>query len=123
MTRSIFEERWTHRPEGQALCALINGDRGWLMFLRSEGDAGMSSRDPAYVGAPDAEMEFQLTNGQVDRYPVAWTLPIQDIERAIEFFNVNGDLKLTHFSFGQRFKTDTPPILTLRGGYPFSRGI
>ena len=36
---------------------------------------------------------------------------------------VNGDLKLTHFSFGQRFKTDTPPILTLRGGYPFSRGI
>ena len=93
------------------------------MFLRSEGDAGMSSRDPAYVGAPDAEMEFQLTNGQVDRYPVAWTLPIQDIERAIEFFNVNGDLKLTHFSFGQRFKTDTPPILTLRGGYPFSRGI
>ena len=36
---------------------------------------------------------------------------------------VNGDLKLTHFSFGQRFTTDTPPILTLRGGYPFSRGI
>ncbi|MBU2853023.1 hypothetical protein HF928_03035 [Acidithiobacillus ferriphilus] len=91
MTRSIFEERWTHRPEGQALCALINGDRGWLMFLRSEGDAGMSSRDPAYVGAPDAEMEFQLTNGQVDRYPVAWTLPIQDIERAIEFFKAYGE--------------------------------
>ena len=29
---------------------------------------------------------------------------------------VNGDLKLTHFSFEQRFKTDTPPILILRGG-------
>ncbi|WP_215856873.1 type II toxin-antitoxin system RelE/ParE family toxin, partial [Acidithiobacillus ferridurans] len=37
----------------------------------------------------------------------------QTPDRELKLARVNGDLKLTHFSCMQRFKTDTPPILTL----------
>jgi hypothetical protein len=56
------------------------------MVLRSEGDAGLSSRNPAYVGPPDAQIEYRLNNGQRDFYPAAWALPIADVRRAIEYF-------------------------------------
>ena len=32
--RSRFDEVWVEMPDGQAMCALINGDLGWLMYLR-----------------------------------------------------------------------------------------
>ena len=38
---------WLSTPEFPALCALLNKDRGWLMYLREAGDAGFSSRYPA----------------------------------------------------------------------------
>jgi hypothetical protein len=41
-------------PEGPILCALINGELGWLMYLREEGDSGFSSRNPNYDGPADA---------------------------------------------------------------------
>lgn len=34
----------------------------------------------------------------------------QTPDRELKLARVNGDLKLTHFSLDQRFKTDTPPI-------------
>ena len=36
-------ELWLNRSDGAALCALINKDNAWLMFLRGEGDSGFSS--------------------------------------------------------------------------------
>ena len=53
-------------PEGPILCALINGDLGWLMYLRQEGDSGFSSRNPDYDGPADAQIEYRLDNGQHD---------------------------------------------------------
>jgi hypothetical protein len=39
--RRQFSELWMHGAVGwPALCALINGDASWLMYLRFEGDAG-----------------------------------------------------------------------------------
>src|SRR5918996_4002273 len=64
-----FAEVWVMHGRFPALCALLNGDRGWLTCLRAEGDAGFSSRNPGYAGPPDAEIEFTLSTGQVDRYP------------------------------------------------------
>src|SRR4051812_13636358 len=81
-----FNEHWVHAPDGQALCALINGDRGWLMYLRREGDAGFSSRNPDYAGPPDAEIEYRLSNGQHDTYPAAWALPVEVVCRALDYF-------------------------------------
>jgi len=83
---SAFEEIWLQSPDGQALCALINGHRGWLMYLREEGDSGFSSRDPSYTGDPEATIEYRLSNGQHDRYPASWSLPVAEVRLALEYF-------------------------------------
>jgi hypothetical protein len=81
-----FEEVWLRLPDDQILCALINGDRGWLMYLREEGDSGFSSSNPDYDGPADAQLEYELSNGQHDLYPASWALPITEVRRAIEYF-------------------------------------
>lgn len=87
---SKFAEIWVEKDDGSAMCALINGDLGWLMYLRQAGDAGFSSRNPEYDGPSGTLMEFQLNNGQMDEYPVAWTIPIQEIQRALDYFKRTG---------------------------------
>jgi ribA/ribD-fused uncharacterized protein len=84
--RSKYSELWVTANDGQAMCALINGDRGWLMYLREEGDAGFSSRNPTFTGPADAKLEFFLNNGQRDEYPLAWTLPVEEVQRALDYF-------------------------------------
>jgi hypothetical protein len=86
---SPFREVWLESPDGASLCALINGDVGWLMYLRQSGDAGFSSRNPAYQGPPDDMVEYKMSNGQVDEYPRAWAYPTETIERALEYFRRN----------------------------------
>jgi hypothetical protein len=86
-----FREVWEHKPDGRALCALINGDLGWLMYLREEGDSGFSSRNADYAGAEDATIEYRLSNGQVDEYPASWALPVAIVERALAHFRKTGD--------------------------------
>ena len=81
-----FDEVWVHMPDGQSLCALINGNRGWLMYLREEGDSGFSSRNPDYDGLPDDVIDYRLSNGQLDRYPASWALPIVEVRRALAYF-------------------------------------
>jgi hypothetical protein len=84
--RSRFNEVWVELPDGQAMCALINGDLGWLMYLRENGDAGFSSRNPSYAGPANAEIEYELSNGQRDTYPASWALPLAEVRRALEYF-------------------------------------
>jgi immunity protein Imm1 of predicted polymorphic toxin system len=87
---SPFREIWINSPSGRFLCALINGDVGWLMYLREEGDAGFSSRNPDYKGNPDETVEYRLNNGQVHEYPRSWAYPVEVIERAISHFRETG---------------------------------
>lgn len=83
---SPFAEIWVESPNGQSLCGLINGDWGWLMYLREEGDPGFSSRNPNYAGPADATIEYRLDNGQHDLYPASWALPVSEIHRALNYF-------------------------------------
>jgi hypothetical protein len=83
---SPFEEIWLESPDGELLCALINGDVGWLMYLDEEGEPGFSSRNPNYDGPPDAEIEYELDNGQHDFYPASWALPVAEVRRALAYF-------------------------------------
>ena len=83
---SGFDEVWLEAPDGQSLCALINGGVGWLMYLREPGDAGFSSRNPSYKGDPEARIEYLLTNGQLDSYPAAWALPVDELRKALDYF-------------------------------------
>jgi hypothetical protein len=82
-----FREISDVAPDGQSLSALINGDLGWLMYLRNAGDPGFSSRNPNYVGAADATIEYVLGNGQRDEYPASWALSIVEVLRALEYFH------------------------------------
>src|SRR5262245_27105727 len=86
MSDQQYQEIWAKTPDGQAMCALVNGDRGWLMYLRRTGDAGFSSRSPNFTGPRDAVIEYVLSNGQRDQYPASWAIPKVDIDRALAFF-------------------------------------
>ncbi len=72
------------------MVALINGEFGWLMYLRYDGDAGFSSRNPSYQGPSDAMIEYFLSNGQLDEYPASWALPTGDVRRALREFQTDG---------------------------------
>lgn len=85
-----YREIWIEGPHGQQLCALINGELGWLMYLREPGDAGMSSRNPDYAGPEAATIDYLLENGQRDEYPASWALPVATLQRAIDAFRADG---------------------------------
>jgi len=65
MSDQQYQEIWAETPDGQAMCALVNGDHGWLMYLRRTGDAGFSSRSPNFIGPRNAVFEYVLSNGSV----------------------------------------------------------
>jgi hypothetical protein len=83
-----FNQLWLDtEDEGLVLGVLANGAHAWLMYLRhKDGDPGLVSRNPDYTGPEDDTMEFELSNGQVDAYPVAWTLPLEQALAACEYF-------------------------------------
>ena len=88
---SPYREVWVESSDGKSLSALINGDVGWLMYFRKDGDAGFSSRNPGYVGPPDEIVEYRLDNVQHDHYPRAWAYPTPVIERALEYFRIHNE--------------------------------
>jgi len=85
-------EIWASKGDGLSLYALFNRHRGWLMFLRFEGDAGYSSRNTLKAESEGSEEIFVLSNGQADSYPRSWTM-----ERKIVF-----DACLEFVASGQR---------------------
>jgi hypothetical protein len=87
--KSQYLEIWIDSPDGQSMCALINGEQGMLLYLRLEGDAGFSSRNPKYTGPDDATLEYYLSNGQRDEYPLVCALPLDEVNRALEYFESN----------------------------------
>lgn len=82
----VHREIWLNGPDGAALCALINRDRGWLMFLREYADPGFSSRNPNYAGPPDATIEFVLSNREINHHPAEWALSLFEVARALKYF-------------------------------------
>ena len=85
--RTQFSEVWLQHNDGwPAIAALINGDSAWLMFIRHEGDARFSTRNPQYSGLPKAMIEYCLSNGQRDEYPAAWNITTAEALRALEYF-------------------------------------
>ncbi|MCB1326814.1 MAG: hypothetical protein KDK35_16385 [Leptospiraceae bacterium] len=81
-----FSELWIERDSFPTICALLNGENGWLMYLRYAGDAGFSSRNPNYDGPQDLMIDYHLQNGQHDRYPASWAYPRETIFSALRAF-------------------------------------
>ena len=91
-TRNQFLEIWMQHTIGcPVISALVNGDAAWLMFLRTEGDAGFSTRNPNYAGPPKAVIEYYLSNGQRDEYPASWNITTNEAMRALEYFFLKED--------------------------------
>jgi hypothetical protein len=87
LTQTQFSEVWIrHTADWPAVCALINGEAAWLMYMRYEGDAGFSTRNPQYTGPHKAMIEYYLSNGQCDEYPAAWNITTAEALRALEYF-------------------------------------
>jgi len=86
MSETQYSETWVEAGDGRCLCGLVNGELGWLLYLRAAEDAGFSSRNLAYSGPGDAMLNYCLDNGQMDEYPLEWALPVEEIQRALDYF-------------------------------------
>jgi Immunity protein Imm1 len=85
--RTQFSEVWLQHADGwPAIGALINGEAAWLTYVRHEGDAGFSTRNPQYAGPAKAQIEYYLSNGQRDEYPASWNISVTEALRALEHF-------------------------------------
>lgn len=85
-----YREIWVERGVAR-MCALAAKDIAWLMSVQVDDGAGYSSRNPSYPGSEQETMAFELSNGQVDEYPVAWTLPRERWVSALLHFANTGE--------------------------------
>jgi hypothetical protein len=82
-----FAEVWlVPAQEWPTLGALVHGQGAWLTYIRHEGDAGFSTRNPNYEGPQEATLQFYLSNGQCDEYPASWSVTTAEAVRAMEYF-------------------------------------
>ena len=83
-------ELWLNLTDGPALCMLRHADAAWLLYLNHESDSGYTS-----IGNPQAHgsVQYRLSNGQVDEYPAAWCLDVEDCYKALVYFFVNEGLR------------------------------
>jgi len=85
-----YKEIWLRKQSGESICALINGNFGWLMYLSHRNDVGYSSRNPEIES--DEMITFQLNNGQIDKYPKNWVYPVIVIRQALFYFLEHGQM-------------------------------
>ncbi|MCB0122946.1 MAG: hypothetical protein KDE58_11915 [Caldilineaceae bacterium] len=78
-------ELWATVIGGPRLCMLRNCENAWLMYLQND-DLGFTS-----VGnlAMEGTARFTLSNGQVDEYPLAWCIDVEQCYKAVAYFYVN----------------------------------
>src|SRR5437660_12538176 len=75
VAHSQFSEVWIFRAPGwPTICALLNGEAAWLMYMRYKGDAGFSARNPKYTGPHQATNASHLCPAQCPESPAACAL-------------------------------------------------
>ncbi len=86
MRQQQFSELWLDAGDnGPSLAMLVNGTNAWLMYLQNPEDVGCHSLNSSYHGPAELQMKFELNNGQMDEYPVAWTLALEVVFEACEY--------------------------------------
>jgi hypothetical protein len=83
-------ELWLSVPGGASIAMLRNGPHAFLMYLRFSGDAGFASRGEA---EKSGETSYTLSNGQVDSYPLSWSIELDSCYQALAYFFVNDGAK------------------------------
>ncbi len=103
-------ELWLNVPGGPSICMLRNAANAWLMYLHSDGNQCFNTiGDPRLLD----NISYQLSNGQVDDYPAAWNLPVDDCFKALAYF-------LSMMDFGRSRSLGRTPRRVLQPG-PNSR--
>ena len=77
---------WLGIGDGPSLCMLKQSEFSWLMYLRFSGNSGFYT-----IGDIDAKGKatFTLGNGQVDEYPIAFCIELEQALKAISYFWIN----------------------------------
>jgi hypothetical protein len=91
-SKQKYREIWVSYDENQHMCALINNNIGWVMYVSDECEAGLCTRNMEYKGNFDDEIEYVLDNGQEDLYPVRWAIGVTEIYTALATFIETGVL-------------------------------
>ena len=87
---SAMFELWAVAPGGESLCMLRNRDNALLMYLRQNGDSGLSSRSAVHR---EGFASFRLSNGQHDEYPLSWCIDTRSCyDGFLFFFDSSGEL-------------------------------
>jgi hypothetical protein len=73
------------RPEHN-LFGLFNNDHAVLSYTRNIDEASFSARSNDVGSAAAQSLEFFLSNGQCDEYPVAETISSADAAKAFDYF-------------------------------------
>lgn len=84
----LWLTRATDAEQGPALCMLRNGGNASLMYLSGQDDLSFHT-----LGDEEADgvCSYLLANGQVDEYPEAWCVEVEQCQRAfVEFFRTGG---------------------------------
>ena len=88
---SQFSEVWLSGHGDSSLCLLKTSDRALLMFLGYSGDVGFTSRADDTFSSSTSDLEFELSNGQRDWHPAAWTVPFVSAAQALEHYFTTGE--------------------------------
>lgn len=88
-----FAEIWLslNKQDTPSLCILVNKERAFVMYLRYNGDVGYTSRDLTKSNTTE-KIDFYLANGQLDKYPLFSTIPIQDAIKALQYFYLHQNM-------------------------------
>jgi len=86
---ATFAEVWLQHDDGHTLGMLKSDNRALLLFLENPGAVGRTSRSKDDM--PRSPIPFQLTNGQMDEYPAAWTIPVAIAVDALRHFCDTGE--------------------------------
>lgn len=86
LDREAQFEFWISTEDGPAMAMLRNGEHGWLKYLHFNGDSGQVTRGDLSMGAT---CSYELSNGQVDEYPLSWCVDLEQCYKAIAYFFVN----------------------------------
>ena len=79
---------WLESSRGRKIALVSNGSRAMVMLLEhGDGDPGEHAVDPAGTGSSRG---FELENGQVDEYPDADTVPMDEALRILAHLVAEG---------------------------------
>jgi hypothetical protein len=85
-------EIWLDNGEEKFLALLKNADNAFLTFIDNKNGSDFYSVSPD-VKDENEELDFYLSNGQQDFYPIKLVIPLEKGIQALKYFYLTGSLE------------------------------